>query len=412
MEVVYTHCCGLDVHKRTVVACIIVPGPGGTPRRETLAFGTMTSEIRRLGEWLAANGVTHVAMEATGSYWKPIWNILESAFNLVLANARDVKTVPGRKSDVKDCQWIADLFRHGLIRGSFVPNREQRELRELTGYRTRLIEERSAEVNRLQKILEGANIKLASVATDVMGASGRRILAALVAGTADPVTMAALAKGRLRAKIPQLAEALRGSFGAHQRLIIAHQLAHIDFLDETIEQLDQEVANRLRPFEEIIVRLDAVTGLGRRAIEIILAQIGTDMSRFPTDKHIAAWAGMVPGSNESGGKRKSARTRKGNSALRSILVQAAHAAGHSKNTYLGAQFRRLAARRGKKRAAVAVGHSILVITYNMIKHGTTYSDLGGNYFDLRDRQALERRLVNRLKALGYEVTLEPRQEAA
>lgn len=412
MEVVYTHCCGLDVHKNTVVACIIVPGPDGKLRRETQTFGTTTNEIVRLAEWLNANGVTHVAMESSGSYWKPIWNILEPLFNLVLANARDVKAVPGRKTDVKDAEWLADLFRHGLLKGSFVPNREQRELRELTRYRTSLIEERSAEVNRLQKVLEGANIKLASVATDITGVSGRQILRALIGGTTDAAAMAELAKGRLRDKIPQLQEALRGTFGPHQRMMVAQQLAHIDFLDEAIEQLDREVAERMRPFEEIIVRLDKITGVGRRAAEIILAQIGTDMSRFPTQRHIASWAGMSPGNNESAGKRKSGRTRKGNSALRRILVQAAHAAGRSKNTYLGAQFRRLAARRGKKKAAVAVGHSILVIIYNLIKHGTTYSDLGGNYFDLRDRDALKRRLVNRLKNLGWKVTLEPIEEAA
>lgn len=412
MEVVHTYCCGLDVHKNTVVACITVPGPGAKPRRETLTFGTTTNEIVRLAEWLNANGVTHVAMESSGSYWKPIWNILEPLFNLVLANARDVKAVPGRKTDVKDAEWLADLFRHGLLKGSFVPNREQRELRELTRYRTSLIEERSAEVNRLQKVLEGANIKLASVATDITGVSGRQILRALIGGTTDAAAMAELAKGRLRDKIPQLQEALRGTFGPHQRMMVAQQLAHIDFLDEAIEQLDREVAERMRPFEEIIVRLDKITGIGRQAAEIILAQIGTDMSRFPTDKHIASWAGMSPGNNESAGKRKSGRTRKGNSALRRILVQAAHAAGRSKNTYLGAQFRRLAARRGKKKAAVAVGHSILVIIYNLIKHGTTYSDLGGNYFDLRDRDALKRRLVNRLKNLGWKVTLEPIEEAA
>ncbi|MBI4318315.1 MAG: IS110 family transposase [Chloroflexi bacterium] len=285
-------------------------------------------------------------------------------------------------------------------------------MRELTRYRTSLIEERSTEVNRLQKVLEGANIKLSSVATDIAGVSGRQILAALVVGSKSAAAMAELAKGRLRDKIPQLEEALRGSFGPHQRFMVARQLAHIDFLDESIERLDREVAERMRPFEEIIVRLDEITGIGRRAAEVILAQIGVDMSRFPTAKHLASWAGMAPGSNESGGKRKSSRTRKGNSALRRILVQAAHAAGHSKNTYLGAQFRRVAARRGKKRAAVAVGHSILVIAYNIIKHGTTYSDLGGNYFDLRDREAVKRRLVSRLKALGYEVTLEPTKEAA
>jgi transposase len=406
MEVIYTHCCGLDVHKNSVVACVIVPGAAGQARKEIRSFGTTTGEIASLAEWLEANEVTHVVMESTGSYWKPIWNILESQFELVLANARDVRAMPGRKTDVKDAEWLGDLFRHGLIRSSFVPDREQRELRELTGYRTRLIEERSAEVNRLQKILEGANIKLGSVATDIMGVSGRQILRALVGGAADPAAMAELAKGKLREKIPQLQEALRGSFGPHQRMMVAQQLAHIDFLDEAIERLDEEVGERMRPFDEVIERLDEVTGVGRRAAEIILAQIGVDMSRFPTAGHLASWAGMSPGNNESAGKRKSGRINKGNKALRRILVQAAQAAGHSKNSYLGAQFRRLAARRGSKRAAVAVGHSILVIIYKMIKNGTSYADLGGNYFDLRDREAVARRLVYRLKDLGFDVKLE------
>jgi len=412
MEVVYTHCCGLDVHKKSVTACIIVPGADGKPRKETLTFGTTTKEISRLAERLIADGVTHVAMESTGSYWKPIWNILEGRFTLLLVNAKAVKAVPGRKTDVMDCEWIAKLLRHGLLPGSFVPGREQRELRELTRYRTTQIEERTAEVNRLQKVLEGANIKLGSVATDIMGLSGRQMLAALVSGSQDAAAMAALAKGRLRDKIPQLEEALQGSFGPHQRFLVAKQLAHIDFLDETIEGLDKEIAQRLRPFEEIIVRLDEITGVGRRTAEIILAEIGVDMSRFPTDKHISSWAGMSPGNNESAGKRRSGKTRKGNPALRRVLVQAAHAAGRSKDTYLAAQFRRLAARRGTKKAAVAVGHSILVIAYNLIKHGTSYSDLGGNYFDRRDREALEQRLVLRLKGLGYRVTLEPAEEAA
>jgi len=406
IEVMFKRCCGLDVHKKSIAACIIVPGSSNQPTKEILTFGTTTREIRRLMETLTTRGVTHVGMESTGSYWRPIWNMLEGEFYVLLANAREVKALPGRKTDVKDCEWIARLLRCGLLPSSFVPDRPQRELRDLTRYRTSLIEEHSAEVNRIQKMLEGANIKLASVASNIMGLSGRQILRKLLSGSKDAAAMAELAKGRLREKIPQLQEALEGSFGAHHRFMVAKQLAHIDFLDQSIETFDQEVATRLSPFDELIERLDAIPGLGRRAAEIILGEIGTDMSRFPSAKNLASWAGVSPGNNESAGKRRSTKTKKGNHALRRILVQVAHAASHTKGTYLAAHFARLAARKGAKNAAMAVGHSILVIIYNMIKRGTTYEDLGGNYFQARDRQAKERRFVNGLKALGYKVTLE------
>lgn len=407
MEVVYQRCCGLDVHKRTVVACLLTPGEEGKSRKEIRTFGTMTDDLLKLSDWLAAAGCTHIAMESTGVYWKPIWNLLEGNFELLLANAQHIKTVPGRKTDVKDCEWIADLLRHGLLKGSFVPDREQRELRELTRYRTSLVRERSAEVNRLQKTLEGANIKLSSVATDIMGKSGRQMLEGLVSGLTDAPALAQLAKGRLRDKIQQLEQALMGIFEAHQRFLVAQQLAHIDFLDETIERLNAEIKERMRPFEEELSRLAEIPGVGRRTAEIIVAEIGVDLSRFPTDRHIASWVGVCPGNNKSAGKRYSGKTRKGNPWLRAALVEAAQAAGRSKNTYLAAQYHRLAARRGKKKAAVAVGHSILVIGYHLLKDKTTYQNLGGRYFDERDRQAVQRRLVHRLEALGYKVTLEP-----
>ena len=407
MDIIYERCCGLDVHKRSVVACLIVAGTRGEPRKEIRTFGTMSEDLLELSDWLLAAGCTHVAMESTGVYWKPIYNLLEATFTPLLVNARHIKTVPGRKTDVKDCEWIADLLRHGLLRGSFVPERPQRELRELGRYRTTLVQERSAEVSRLQKTLEGANIKLASVATDIMGKSGRQMLEALIEGSTDTSAMARLAKGKLRAKIPQLERALRGCFGAHQRFLIAQQLAHIDFLEETIEELSAEIAERMRPLEEALERLETIPGVGRRTAEAILAEIGPDMSRFPTYRHLASWAGMCPGNNQSGAKRTSTKTTKGDPWLRAALVEAAHAAGRTKNTYLSAQYRRLASRRGKKRAAVAVGHSILVIAYHLLQRSCGYEELGGDYFDKRDRQGVERRLVRRLEGLGYKVSLDP-----
>jgi transposase len=407
LDVIYERCCGLDVHKRTVVACLIVAGTHGEPRKEIRTFGTMTEDLLELSDWLAAAGCTHVAMESTGVYWKPLYNLLEEAFTPLLVNAWHIKAVPGRKTDVKDCEWIAELLRHGLLRGSFVPERPQRELRELTRYRTALVRERAAEVSRLQKTLEGANIKLASVATDIMGNSGRQMLKALIAGSTDASEMAQLARGKLRAKIPQLEQALRGCFGAHQRFLIAQQLAHIDFLEETIEQLSAEIAERMRPLEEAIERLETIPGVGRRTAEAILAEIGPEMSRFPTYRHLASWAGMCPGNDQSGGKRRSGKTTKGNPWLRAALVEAAHAAGRTKETYLSAQYRRLAPRRGKKKAAVAVGHTILVIAYCLLERSCSYEELGGNYFDKRDRQGVERRMVRRLEGLGYKVSLDP-----
>jgi transposase len=404
MEVVYQRCCGLDIHKKTVVACRLSPGAGGQPEKEVRTFGTMTEDLLELSDWLLAHGVTHVAMESTGVYWKPVWNILEGSFELLLANAQHIKRVPGRKTDVKDCEWIAGLLQHGLLQGSFVPDRGQREL---TRYRTSLVGERTREVNRLQKSLEGANIKLASVATNIMGRSGREILGALVEGTTDGVALAQLARGRLREKLPQLERALAGRFGAHQRFIIAAQLAHLDFLEQSIERVSAEIEERMRPLAERVAHLDQITGVGQRTAQVVLAEIGPDMSRFPTDNHLTSWAGMCPGNRESGGKRQSGRTRKGSPWLRAALVEAAQAAGRTKNTYLGAQYHRLAGRRGKKKAAVAVGHSILVIAYHLLKDNSDYQELGGNYFDERDRQAVQRRLVRRLEGLGYQVTLDP-----
>lgn len=412
MDVVYERCCGVDVHKKTVVACLIVPGPGGRPRKEIRTFGTMTADLLQLVDWVAAAGCTHLAMESTGSYWKPLYNLVEGTLEVLVVNAQHIRQVPGRKTDVRDCEWIADLLRHGLLRPSFIPDRPQRELRELTRYRTSLIAERAAEINRLQKVLEGANIKLAAVAKDIMGVSGRDILAALLAGTNDAAAMAQLARGKLRAKVPDLEKALAGQMGDHQRFLLARQLAHIDFLDEQIEQVSAEVAERVRPFEEAVALLDTIPGVGRLTAEVLVAEIGVEMSRFPSADHLASWAGLAPGNNQSAGKRRSGKTRKGSPWLRVALVEAAQAAGRTKQSYLGAQYRRLVGRKGKKRAAVAVAHSILVIAYHVLTDREPYRDLGVDYFDRRNREALERSLVRRLEALGNTVSLTPVKPAA
>jgi transposase len=399
--------CGLDVHKDSVVGCVRLVEPAGTAKKELRTFGTTTGELLKLSDWLSDNQVTHVAMESTGVYWKPIWNILEGSFQLLLVNAQHIKMVPGRKTDVKDCEWIAELLRHGLLKSSFVPDRSERELRELVRYRTTVVRERASEVNRIQKTLEGANIKLGSVASNVLGKSGRRMLEALVAGSTDAQAMADLAKGALRRKIPDLERALRGVVGEHQRLLLAEQLAHIDYLDEGIERLSGQIKERVAPFEEAIECLDKVPGINRLMAEALIAEIGTDMSRFPTAGHLASWAGMAPGNNESAGKRLSGKTRKGSKWLRSALVEAAQTASRKNDSYLAAQFSRLARRRGKKRAAIAVGHSILVIVYNLLKEHSVYHDLGYTYFDERDKEAIKRSLINRLAGLGCKVVEVP-----
>ena len=412
VDVVYERCCGLDIHKASITACLITPGPDGQPQKEIRTFGTMTDDLLALADWLRAAQCRRVGMEATGVYWKPLWNLLEEEFDLLLVNARHMKAVPGRKTDVKDCEWLADLLRHGLLRGSFVPDRPQRELRELTRYRTALVRERTAEINRLHKTLEGANLKLGAVASNVVGLSGRQILAALLAGTTEPAVLADLAKGKLRAKLPQLERALRGTPGLHQHFLLAHQLAHIDFLEETLEQVSAEIAERLRPFDEALERLDAIPGVGRQTAEVLLAEIGPDMSRFPSAEHLAAWAGMCPGNYESAGKRHKGPTRKGSKWLRTALLEAGQAAARKKDTYLSARYHRLVPRLGKKKAAVAVGHSILRAVYYLLRRGTTYADLGATYFAERNRHSVERRAVRRLEQLGYQVTLTPKDPAA
>jgi len=386
---------------------VIVPGADGQPSKTVRTFGTMTDDLLALADWLTSEAVSHVALEATGVYWKPVWNLLEASFALVLANPQHIKAVPGRKTDVKDAEWIADLLRHGLLRGSFVPDRPQRELRELTRYRTALVRERTREVNRVQKTLEGANVKLGDVASNVLGVSGRAMLQGLVAGNTDTATLADLAKAKLRDKRAALERALSGRMGPHQRFLLAEQLSHIDTLDDAIERVSAEIAERVLPFEPEIERLDAIPGVGRRTAEALVAEMGTDMSRFPTAAHLASWAGMCPGNHESAGKQQSGKTRSGNKWLKAALVEAAQAVSRTRGTYLAAQYRRLAARRGKQKATIAVGHSLLVIAYQLLAHGHEYDDLGANYFDERDRQLVQRRLVRRLEDLGYRVKLEP-----
>ncbi len=406
MEVVYPRCCGLDVHQKSVTACLLTVESGGERRKELRTFGTMTDDLLALADWLVTMGCTHVAMESTGVYWKPIYNLLEGAFELLVVNAQHIKAVPGRKSDVRDAEWIAELLQHGLLRRSYIPDRPQRELRELVRYRTALVREQTREFNRVQKVLEGANIKLASVVSVMTGRSVRAMLEALVAGTTDPAVVAELAQGRLRQKRGDLERALAGRLGSHQRFMLTEQLAHLESLEEGIARLSAEIKTRLRPFEAELQRLDTIPGVAQATAEVVAAELGMDMTRFPTDRHCASWSGLCPGQDESAGKRRSGRTRKGSPALRGALVQAAHAAARTKDTYLSAQYHRLAARRGKKRAAVAVAHTILTIMYHILRTGSTYHELGGNFFDERDRERVARRQVTRLERLGYRVTLE------
>jgi transposase len=407
MEVVYERCCGIDVHKQTVVACVIMPDVTGKPKKETRTFGTMTGDLNALAQWLKEQGVTHVAMESTGVYWKPVYNLLEGQFEILVVNPDHVKKIRGHKTDVSDAEWLADLLRHGLLKGSFIPSAQQRALRDLTRYRTTLTDERSREVNRVQKVLEDANLKLSSVATDVMGVSGRAILNELLAGNTDPHLLAELAKGRLREKRDLLEQALAGTLKAHHRFLLIQHLCHIDFLDEQIVKLDDEIAEQMRPFEAEVMRWDQLPGINRRIAEVLIAEVGADLKQFPDAQHLASWAGICPGNNASGGKRKSGRTRKGSVWLRRALVEAAHGAARSKTKYFSGLYHRLAGRRGKKRALVAVAHSLLVTGFHMITRQEDYKDLGPNYFDERNKEAVKRRAVKRLEQLGFQVELKP-----
>jgi transposase len=442
MDVVFTHGAGLAVQKKTVMACRVPPDPTGQQAdgiMELQQFGTMTRDLLALSDWLAEVGVTHVAMESTGEYWRPVYNLLEGNVTIVLVNAAHVKQVPGRKTDKADARWLAKLMRYGLLQASFIPPQPQRDLRDLTRYRTKLVQERSRAINRLQGVLERANIKLAAVATDIMGVSGRAILAALIQGRADPATMAELAKGRMRTKRPWLEQALTGLMRDHYRRLLTRPLAHIDFLDEQIDVLSVEIMRDLgeleaaRPaasdptesmaevaspgagelpdppmrFAQAIAVLDTMPGVDQRGAELLVAEWGTDMGRFGTASRLSAWTGVAPGHDESAGKQRSGKTRKGNRTLRTGLTPIAHAAARTKGTYLSALYQRLATRRGKKRAIMAVAHAIVVSAFHMLSRHEPYRELGANYFDAERRAHLVDHLTRRIQRLGYHVHLEP-----
>jgi transposase len=400
-------CCGLDVHKETVAACVRVPGAKGKRTQEVRTFGTTTPDLLALHDWLAAHQVTHVAMESTGVFWKPVYYVLEVRFTVLLVNAAHIKQVPGRKTDVRDCQWIAELLEHGLLRGSFVPPPVIRDLRELTRYRRTQIQERTRVANRLHKVLQDANVKLSNVTTAVLGVSGRAMLDALVAGTTDPDVLADLARGRLRTKLPALRQALTGRFRAHHAFLLGQILAHLDYLEEAIAAVSTHIEEQLRPFAHQVERLMTIPGVQRRTAETILAEIGADMTVFPSAGHLASWAGMCPGNDESAGKRRSGKTRKGSQWLRTSLIEAGNAAGRTKATALGARYRRILPHRGHRKAVVAVGRHILEISYHLLRTDRTYEELGVDYFDRRHAERLQRRCIRQLERLGLQVSVTP-----
>jgi transposase len=406
METMVRRCAGLDVHKESVVACARVIDDNGELQLSTQTFGTTVSDLLILSDWLASHGVTLVGMESTGVFWKPVYMLLETEFECWLLNAQHLRNVPGRKTDVGDAAWIAQLVAHGLVRPSFVPPKEIRELREVTRYRKALIQERTREAQRLHKIIEGSGIKLANVATDILGVSGRAMLNALIGGTHDPEILAELARGRLRKKLPALRKALSGWFSPTHRLLVGELLAHLEYIDESIERLSNDIATMITPFARETDLLDTIPGVNLRTAEVIISEIGADMSRFGSAGRLASWAGMCPGNNESAGKHFSGKTRKGSKWLRTALIESANAAARTKNSYFSAQYARIKGRHGHKKAIVAVAHSILVVVYHLLERDEPYNELGADYFiERQQKDAYQRRLVKQLERMGYEVAL-------
>jgi transposase len=404
MQVVYERCCGLDVHKDTVAACIAIT-EGGRVHRNKRVFGTTTKALLELSDWLAEHSVTHVGMESTGVYWKPIWNILEGQFDITLVNAQHFKSVPGRKTDLKDGEWLSDLLRHGLLRKSFVPDKPIRELRDLTRCRAMLAKERARLSCRIQKVLEDANIKLASVASDVLGASGRAMLQAIVRGESDAAVLADLAQKRLRAKLPELRLALTGCVTEHHRFLLKQWLELLDTFEQKIAAFDAQIEEKVSPFQEAVTTWMAIPGIDRVAACCLVAEIGADMEQFPSARNLCSWAGVCPGNNESAGKQRSGKTRRGGLWLRRVLCEAAWAASHCKKSYFHSQYQRLAGKRGKKRALIAVAHSLLTVVYVLLKQHRSYQDLGADFFDQVNRDNLTKYHVKRLQKLGYDVDL-------
>jgi transposase len=407
MEILYPRCAGLDVHKESVSACVLTPGPEAEPNKQIEQFGTTTSELRRLRDWLVTNGVTHAAMESTGVYWKPVFNILESACQLILVNARHVKQVPGRKTDKADCAWIASLLRHGLLEASFVPDTEVRQLRDLCRMRTTLVRECVQVGNRLRKVLEDANIKLDSVASDALGISGREMIGALVQGCDDAAELAALARGRLRAKIPELEKALEGQVTAHHRFLLRELMRQLRFLEGQVARYERQIERQMRPFEWAAELLVTMPGVDRTAACALIAEIGVDMQRFASSRHLASWAGLCPGNNESAGQRRSGKSHRGSRWIKGVMTEIAWAASRTKNTYSREQYRKLAGHRGKKRALVAVANSLLQAAWHMLSYRQAYKELGPEYLQRLNQKELERSLIRRLESLGHKVTLEP-----